>query len=527
MKAPRTTTEDLPEGFSLDDLKSEPLGSQKNGGPPPKPTAGEERYSDTICSQLLAQGDAGRLARHADEDSIAHWLHWDGRRLLREPGHCMYTHVQGIAHKLFEEADALREKWKQLKKRLDAEYLKEEGDIHMVSKLKREMKKAAARGMMLERSAGHLESAEGMGGVIKVATGEQAFRVKTAQLDQHPLWLNVQNGVLDLETGKLIPQRIEHLITKVANTHYNPKATCPRWMAFLEQIIPDKEVRAFLQRSIGYSLCDDVSERCFWIYYGTGCNGKSTFISTIRRLLGDYAETAAASVLMVKPHGDDKRNDVAVLRGARFVACSESDEGQRVAEALIKQLAGGEDRLKVRLMYAEFFEFAPTFKIHLATNHRPQITGTDAAIWDRVRLVPFDVRIPEEDIDRGLSAALAQELPGILNWALEGYRAWRLGGLQTPKIVRAATEEYRQEMDVLGNWIGESCDVDVNLQAGATDLYESYKSWAMNHGHYVMSAKSLSMKLAERGFKKHKDGDGYIFFLGLAVKEVHGRRRQL
>jgi P4 family phage/plasmid primase-like protien len=457
----RVTVEDIAEG-TLHSRPSEPIGGQDGNS---RKFEGDERYTDSICSKLLAAGEAGRLARHADEDE-APWLHWDGKRLLREPGLCMYKHVQALALKLFAEADTVRVEWKALKKRINTE-----DDSEVVERLKREAKRVAARGAQLARSAAHLESASGMSSVIKVATGEQAFRVKTAQLDQHPHWLNLQNGTLDLETGKMIPQRIEHLITKVAGTIYNPKATAPRWEKFLTQIIPDEAVRAFMQRSIGYSLCDDVSERCFWILHGTGRNGKGTFIDAIRRMLGDYAGTAASSVLMTKPNGDDKRNDVAILRGARFVACSESDDGQRIAEALVKQLAGGNDAITAWMMYAEFFSFMPTFKIFLATNHRPQIMGTDSAIWDRVRLVPFEVRIEETKQDRGLGAALAEELPGILNWALEGYRAWRRDGLQTPEPVWVATSEYREEMDVLGNWIADRCEVALHLRGQASELY--------------------------------------------------------
>jgi putative DNA primase/helicase len=274
-------------------------------------------------------------------------------------------------------------------------------------------------------------------------------------------------------------------------------------------------VRAFLQRSVGYALTDNVSERCFWILHGIGRNGKGTFLDTIRAVLGDYAATAAASVLMAKER-NGMQNDVAVLRGARFVAASESDDGARIAEALVKSLAGGNDVITARLMYAEFFSFMPTFKIFLATNHKPRITGTDDAIWDRVRLVPFTVRIAEKDQDVDLGGKLRRELSGILNWAIEGYREWRkLGGLRTPDAVRAATGEYREESDVLGNWIADCCEVRPFHRESASLLYQSYKGWAISNGHPTMAARTLGIKLAERGFTKIKNSG--IEYQGLKV----------
>jgi putative DNA primase/helicase len=423
----------------------------------------------------------------------------------------MYPHVQALALKLFIEAEALGTELKVLEGRIDATT-----DTVVKDRLEEQAKQTDTRRKMLRHSATHLESGAGMTSVVKVAAGHPTFRVRMDQLDQHPHWLNVQNGSLDLETGELLSHQIDHLITKVAGTTYDPEATCPTWETFLGQIIPDPEVRDFLQRSVGYALSDDVSERCFWIFHGVGRNGKGTFIETVRAMLGDYADTAAASVLMAKSHGDDKRNDVAVLRGARFVACSESDDGQRLAEALIKQLAGGNDIIKARLMYAEFFSFMPTFKIFLATNHKPKITGTDDAIWDRVRLVPFTVRIDEAKQDRALGAKLRQELPGILNWALAGYRAWRKDGLQTPDVVRMATSEYRQEMDVLGNWLAECCELRPSHRANADPLYQSYRTWANNNSHGVMSARTFGTKLGDRGFTRVKS-DGRMVYEGLRL----------
>lgn len=226
-------------------------------------------------------------------------------------------------------------------------------------------------------------------------------------------------------------------------------------------------------------------------------------------LCGDFAMRIATEALMVKK-GESIPNDIARLRGARLVAASESDEGRRLSEALIKQLTGG-DTITARFMRAEWFDFRPQFKVWLATNHKPLVRGTDNAIWDRLRLIPFDVRIPEAQRDQHLLATLRAELPGILNWALEGARAWQNGGLQPPDVVLAATEGYRAEMDVLGEWLAERCVLGERESAGATDLYTSYQRWAESSGEHVMSQTALGRRLMERGFDRRRSASGQVW----------------
>src|SRR5262245_26018852 len=193
---------------------------------------------------------------------------------------------------------------------------------------------------LLHNGAMRAESRDGRYAVIDLARSETPLKTDITDYDKHPLWLNTPAGTLDLETGRMHDHRIDDLLTKVTGASYGPEATCPTWERFLEEVLPDPEVRAFMQRSVGYALTDVTVEQCLWLLWGKGRNGKSTFINTLRAVLGDYAASTQASTLMVKAHGDGKLNDIAVLRGARLVSATEAEEGQQLAEALLKQMTG-------------------------------------------------------------------------------------------------------------------------------------------------------------------------------------------
>jgi putative DNA primase/helicase len=243
----------------------------------------------------------------------------------------------------------------------------------------------------------------------------------------------------------------------------------------------------FLQRAIGYSLTGLTTEDCLFLLYGTGRNGKSRLLDACHALLGPYAKTAQMSSFLHQEK-DTVRNDLADLHGVRFVSAIETAEGKRLSEGLIKQLTGG-DRLKARFLFEEYFEFLPCFKMFLAVNHKPEIRGTDVAIWERIRLIPFTVYIPPEDRDKQLGEKLRQELPGILAWAVRGCLAWQKDGLQPPDAVLHATEAYRNEMDVIGRFLEACCVVapgDTSVRTQATTLYNAFRDWCTQGGEKEM-----------------------------------------
>jgi P4 family phage/plasmid primase-like protien len=307
------------------------------------------------------------------------------------------------------------------------------------------------------------------------------------------------------------------LIGKIAPVNYDRDAKCPGWLNFLDTVADgNKELAAYLQRCIGYSLTGETIEHALFLLHGTGANGKSTFLEVLRHVFGEYAQTADFSSFLLSK-GQPIRNDLAKLNGARFVTATESEDGKRMAESVIKQLTGG-DNVTARFLYSEHFEFKPAFKLWLGTNHKPVIAGTDNGIWRRIRLIPFEVCIPPERQDRKLVEKLKLEASGILNWALEGLAAWKAGGLQEPAIVKDATSEYRQEQDALMHFIAARCVLGEDAKCQARDLYVNYKNWAMDAGEwFTMNERQFSQALSERGFK-YTSPQGTKWWKGLQLK---------
>jgi putative DNA primase/helicase len=282
----------------------------------------------------------------------------------------------------------------------------------------------------------------------------------------------------------------------------NHKQLCPTWIKFLERVTNnDSELSAFLQRSVGYSLSGVTSEQCLFFLHGQGANGKSTFINTIKKLMNDYARQASPDTFMVKDRSGGATPELARLRGARLVVTTEVEDGQRFAESLIKQITG-QDLIAVRHLYKEPFEYLPQFKVWIAANHKPDIRGQDAAIWRRIHLIPFTVTIPEGERDKTLSSKLELELPGILNWATDGFQMWQEFGLLPPKEVTAATEEYRNDMDYIAQWIADKCEVSPNSGSSAAELYFSYKKWCEATRATLLTQNRLGRELSRRGFIK-------------------------
>lgn len=335
--------------------------------------------------------------------------------------------------------------------------------------------------------------------MIALAQSEHGVPIHVSELDRDPFLLGVLNGVVNLRSGGLRIPRREDLITKLAPVEYRPDATCPTFDCFLERILPSASVRAFVQRLAGYMLTGDISEQCFVTAYGTGANGKSTFVEAMHAMLGDYAMKTEMATLLHKDQ-DSVRNDLARLRGARLVSSVEIARSRRLNEQLIKELTGG-DRITARFLFKEFFEFTPEFKLFIAVNHKPEVHGTDEAIWRRVMLVPFEQYIPPEERDKQLLHKLRAEMPGVLNWALAGCMEWQRGGLQPPEEVIAATQEYREEQDLLSNFLVSWTVIDAKAKASAGELHRAYVLWCRDNGEQAVKQKTFGMMLRERGLR--------------------------
>jgi len=354
--------------------------------------------------------------------------------------------------------------------------------------------------------------------MIDLAKSELGIPVDLAELDSDPWLLNFRNGTVDLRTGKLRKHEPADLCTKIIPFEFEPDAACPLFKKFLRRIFDNNvALIQFVQRAFGYSLTGSTREQVILVFWGSGANGKSTLLETIRAGLGDYACTADSSLLMTKTH-DGVRNDVARLAGARFVSTGETEAGRYLSEALVKQLTGS-DKVTARFLYSEFFEFDAQFKVFLATNHKPIIRGNDNAIWRRIRLVPFLISIPDSEQDKSLSLKLRKELPGIIAWAVRGCLRWQEIGLTQPEEVLTATQAYRNEMDILGAFLRDRCLEGEGFGVTARELYATYRVWCETNGERPLTQQRFGVALADRGFRRSRTGRAR-FWLGLQCRNT-------
>lgn len=316
---------------------------------------------------------------------------------------------------------------------------------------------------------------------------------------------NVGNGVLRLRDGTLHPHERTRLITRLAGVDYDPKATAPVWQSFLHSVTGgDEQLQHYLQCMVGYMLTGSTREQCIFFLYGDGSNGKSTFLDVLADLFGSYAMNAQSETITARRQSDAPRADIARLKGARLVTISECPADVWLDEAIVKQLTGG-DTVTARYLYGREFEFKPEFKLIMATNYKPRIRGTDSGIWRRIRLVPFTQHIPEDRQDLQLPDKLRAELPGILNWALEGLRQWmqassggKRRGLPHCKAVDSATAEYRGEQDRLKQFLEDCTETASGYTIQAGILYQVYRRWCEENGErYPLTGNKFGREVAK------------------------------
>ena len=278
------------------------------------------------------------------------------------------------------------------------------------------------------------------------------------QFDRAPMLLGAQNGVIDLRNGELMPHAREHMISQVCQTIYDPDAPCPRWERFLSEIMDgDAEMIAALQRLAGYFLTGDVSVQILPIFYGPGGNGKNVFLDTILGIMGPHAAEAPEGLVTARKN-DEHPTEIASLCGRRLVVASENEEGKKLRIGLVKKITGNKF-LTGRFMRQDYFQFERTHKTVLVTNNKPVVSETGNAIWRRLRLVPFSVTIPDDKQDSQLVEKLKAEWPGILAWIVRGSVAWweNQCKLEFPEAVLSATAEYRNDNDVVGEFLASKC----------------------------------------------------------------------
>jgi putative DNA primase/helicase len=345
----------------------------------------------------------------------------------------------------------------------------------------------------------------------RFARSDQRIIATVDELDADPWLLNTPSCAIDLRTGGQTPHRQGDLLTKI--TGVAPDASCPMpvWDAFLARITDNRaELAEYLWRMAGYTLTGSTQEHALFFLYGTGANGKTTFLNAITACAGDYHRTSPIETFTASSV-DRHPTDLAGLRGARLVTAIETEEGRRWAESKIKSLTGG-DKISARFMRQDFFEYTPQFKLIIAGNHKPGLRSVDEAIRRRFNLVPFTVTIPPDERDEALPEKLKAELPGIMQWMIDGCMDWQeRGGLAPPEVVTQATAAYLEAEDAMAAWIEDAGQRDPNAWERSSDLFASWSAWATKAGEYVGAMKRFLGNLETKGFtyERRKDGRGY------------------
>lgn len=353
--------------------------------------------------------------------------------------------------------------------------------------------------------------------MVSIARSNQDLNITPEHLDAEHWSLNFNNGTVDLHTGERRPHQREDLLTRFIPIDYDPDAPCGPWLEFLEQILPDPEVRSYVQRCVGYSLTGDVSEQSLFFLHGGGENGKSTFMLAIQESLGDYAQTAQAETILARASkGGEIRGDIAALKGARFVAIPDMPRGRRLNEGLVKQLTGS-DRIRARRLYQDEFEFSPTHKLFIAMNSLPKVNDNTKGMWRRIKRIPFTAVIPEERKDPKLLFKLREFRAGIVAWGVAGCLAWQEHGLAEPEAVRAATQEYREDSDELGEFIADTCVLEPGARVTCKAIWDAYEAWCKERDETPIKRTDFAEALSTQPDVKKDKSNGVRLWRGIRI----------
>ena len=365
----------------------------------------------------------------------------------------------------------------------------------------------------------------------KVATAKCArdftvIRAEPDVFDEKPDLLNCANGVVDLLTGELKPHDPDLMLTMRCTQPYEPKAQCPGWLAFLERVQPEEEMRSYLHRVAGYSITGDIGEQVFFLHTGTGANGKSVFHDVIARVIGAYSQTVPVETLMDSSM-DRIPNDVARMAGRRYLQASETKSGKFLDEPKLKSLTGG-DAVAARFMRGDYFEFRPVGKIHLTTNHLPRLSD-DSATWRRIHLIRWPVFIPEREREGGLVDRLVREEgAGILAWLVQGALQWREQKLNPPDAALMAKEDYKRSEDEHQQWLEDECVIDMErttLSSASESkvLWAHNRQWRQENGYMPIGQRAFTEMVKKKGYHYHNAG-GFRGFPQISIRVPGGVR---
>lgn len=459
---------------------------EKEAAPAPEPDAAH--LTDLGNAKRLVDRHGADLRYCGTNDT---WLVWDGRRWAWDDSGEIERRAKDTVTNLYRKAAEL--------------HGKERHDLN--------------------EHARKSEAATKLRAMISLAASEPGIPINVTDLDANTRLLPCQNGTLNLTTWEFREHRRDDLATRLIPTTFDLDAPRPRWDTFLGEMVPDAETRAWMQHFFGYAAAGNTSEHVVPIAYGQGGNGKSTIVDVVSGVLGPYVVHADIETFLVGRHnagGSAATPDLARLKDARVVMASESGAGRKLNVSRIKDMSGGEPIL-ARDLYAKPFEFTPRFSLWLSTNEKPDVPGNDFGLWRRLRLIPFNVQIPDDkrvlDLDQII---LAEEASGVLNWILEGLGAWQdAGRLPSASAIELATEEYRIESDPIGQWLADECEIGAGLEASASGLYGAFKAWfeRMEPAHKPISQTAFGREMEKKGFPKDKAGSGYVWRRGIKLRD--------
>jgi putative DNA primase/helicase len=494
-----------------DDLEPMSSGRRKRSSPddPPGDPGDVEDIDRSLANQLANDyGNAQRLITRYGEDLLwvegIGWFVWDGARWNRDGG---TDAARRLAHQtallIWREVEAVK-KWP--------------GRGDPDDKIKRLSRHAVLTG--------------NTGSVAAMLSAASPYLGKPVEaLDAQPYLLACLNGTIELGSHcSFRESKRGDFLTRRCGVEFKTAGKCEAWLKFLARIMPDEEMRDFLQRVLGYCLTGSTREQALFLFYGTGQNGKSTLVNVLRAIMGDYAMVSPVSTFLAKREGGsggEASPDLARLPGARLVTAAEPPEGARLDEGKIKEITGGEP-IVARHLNQGFFTFRPVFKALISTNHHPTIRGVDHGIWRRIRLLPFLEQITEAEVDRDLETKLLEEGPAILQWMLTGVEEWFAMGLRPPAAAIAAVENYRADQDPVGEFLKDACVLTTGFdpatsrayETSAKDLYAAYKKWCDGQALEPMTPRTFGTKLTARGIDRRKTG-GVKVYLGIVVKVTH------
>lgn len=352
--------------------------------------------------------------------------------------------------------------------------------------------------------------------MLELAKVDAKIFVSQDKLDRPPYLVGVKNGTLDLVAGVVREGRPDELITQLIDIEYDPKAKCGKWQLFIEQVTCGrKDLADYLQEILGYALCGSVKEQQMFVLTGKGKNGKSTLVDVFLEVMGDYGKTTPAHTLM-KSESRAIRNDIARLRGARFVSAVEINTGKQLDEALVKRLTGG-DKITARFIGREYFEFAPQAKFFLAVNTLPEVSGADDGIYRRIKIIPFELSVEDKQLDMALPEKLKGEKAGILAWAVEGFQRWYGNKLIEPACVNDASEDFRATMDTIGSFLKDVCERKSGVRIPKSSLFTSYQRWAKEACIDPVGLNQFGTLIRQQGIKESKSGSTR-FWQGLTAR---------